>query len=288
MEIYKSNYFLRRSMKKELGILIVIIGIVFLIPGINITGNVIGTGIGETTGKIVNSVIGLVLIIGGLVVFIFNGKKGMFERVSLDNIIREHISDKNSVFVLDSSGAVDYQNEIDDLLDNYSGKVFVPQEVLKELKPNKRLYNKLKKKAVIIENSGYKQASRKKLELTPKHQMYLAMRDLIERRDIKMSRRKREKIDTEAADVFGYLKEQHKAPTSENFMKYIEKHYKVGEGDVGVFSAAINLARKRKNVNLLAHDTHIRDALKDIKGSKRTKKIADQMNYIDYREYSPA
>jgi len=70
---------MKKGLQDFISAILVILGFVFLLPFLNITGNVVGiadAGISEATGKIVNSVLGLVLVAAGAALFLANGREG--------------------------------------------------------------------------------------------------------------------------------------------------------------------------------------------------------------------
>ncbi|MBD3247136.1 hypothetical protein GF378_00765 [Candidatus Pacearchaeota archaeon] len=83
---------MEKRLKSFISAILIIAGFIFLFPGLNITGNVVG--ITETAGKVVNSIVGLALIIGGLVLFL--------ARKSLETIADE----PQKLFYEDDSGEI--------------------------------------------------------------------------------------------------------------------------------------------------------------------------------------
>ncbi|MBD3247481.1 hypothetical protein GF378_02570 [Candidatus Pacearchaeota archaeon] len=56
---------MEKRLKSFISAILIIAGFIFLFPGLNITGAIVG--VSETTGKIINSVVGVALIVIGII-----------------------------------------------------------------------------------------------------------------------------------------------------------------------------------------------------------------------------
>ncbi len=181
---------LKRGLKKGLrgtGFLLIAIGIfIIIIQPMSTTGAVIDL---STTILRIWFFVGLgVISIGIASLFLGRTQTGEFYTTRpLDEIMEEYGREKDTVFVLDSSGAIDYKKDIEKLMEKYQGNVYIPKRVLEELKGDRKLMRKLKhgniKQINPKENpKQYKilrKLTRDSLEKSGKHQDYLKLRKII-------------------------------------------------------------------------------------------------------------
>jgi len=272
--------------KRVLGTFLFLVGSFFLLSlQFTITGNVVS----ETFGKIGSSIIGSIFILGGLGLFISG--KNQYTVKSLESLLKTDLP-AETVFVIDSSGAIDYQDKIEKIVEEYPNGVFVPEKIQGELKNNKMLMKKFANKVKLVDAKnykGWKKVAQEELEKTTKHQQYLVLKDIFLEKIPFGSLKKREMkpYEDEMIKVIGYVTEKlkGKTPMKEELLDYLEKHYKVSDGDVDVLATALTKARERKNVEVLAHDSHIGEAISTIKD--KFKRLGKYLNYLDYRIYAP-
>ena len=262
--------------------ILLLIGFALLIGSLPITGNVIS----EKVGKTLSSIVGLIFIIGGIVLLEVTTRN--YQVGSLE----EKLAD-DSYVLFDSSGFIDYENQIDSFLGKYKGNVFIPDKAAEELKGDvKKMHgNKLN----IISSKDYNdyvKIAKEKIEQTPKHQDYLKAVKLLEEGEKGFTRDEISNLRRKLLKVGGYIREDNPS-LSENpiaykkaMEKYIEKRWKASEGDFSVLASALYFANQDKKIDVVAHDTHIRDAIEIMKNENIEE--ARNINYINYRRYEKA
>lgn len=272
---------MEKKVLRVISVIPIIIGLILLMSSLSITGNVISDNIGKTVG----SILGLVFIIGGITLFLTKIRRpARYTIKSIDDIFASAGSPNKGVFILDSSGAIDYKRQLKKVLEKYPGEVYIPDEIIRELggKFKERYQNQINTvKASDYEK--YTKSAREKLEATPKHQDYLQVTKFLREGPSKLAPRERTKLQRKVEKAMGYLRDEGKKLTKENLQEYIDKRWKVSDGDISLLSTALDAARHRKIANILAEDTHVRDAVADIK--RKNKKLGKFLNYLDYREY---
>ncbi len=284
--------------KRGLGIGFLFAGGFIILTARTLTGAVVGTAKENYLG-----LFGVLLLVSGIVLlFVGTRVKGEYRVRDLDDIIEETGTDEDVVFVLDSSGAIDYKKDVEKILSQYPGRTYVPKRVIGELKKNKVLMNKFKDKYRHLrvkqlspkKDSGkYKtlrRFARENLRETKKHQDYLVMRKMVEEEKVPAGvsdrelERYEEKIEFELEEKLREQRDKHRRePTKENKIWLLKKEYRVSKGDIDVLTTALKNAGLKKRTKVLAFDTHIRDAIASIR--MKYPQLRDYLEYIDYREY---
>ena len=222
-------------------------------------------------------------------------------------------------YVVDSSGAIDHKSKINNLVNEFRERVIVPRGVKRELgsnkdksivnimrgdeEQNKRNNNYESRNKYIVseihptnqkELKNYKKIRKMAKELlldTKKHKDYLIFNEYYKTgrkpnniRDVDEYIADREKdIELEASDKY---KKSRESLTTENKVRYINKHWKVGKGDIDVLSSAMYSAyvEDRPMTRILARDSHIKDAVRSLK--KEIPQIGSRIEYIDYENWT--
>lgn len=275
--------------KRGFGIGLIFIGIFIIFTSVILTGAVIGSP-GNYLGMF-----GVLILVAGMVIVLMAGdRQGRYRLKSIEDILEEAGDSEDTVFILDSSGAINYQEDIDKIIEKYPGRTYAPKRVLEELKGNKRLYRKLSSKDVrqinpredSVRYKRLRKMARDALGQTRKHRDYLVMRKMVEEgkvpagvSDERLEKyQKRIEHELEVKLRYDYDME----PTDENKVWLLKKDYKVSKADIDVVATALKNVALKKKVKVLAHDSHIRDAIEDLVHKKR---LGRYLKYIDYREY---
>lgn len=222
------------------------------------------------------------------------GTGDFYTQKSLEEIMEKHGSGEDSVFVLDSSGAINYKNDIEKLLEKYNGRVYAPKRVMEELEKDHILRHKLKNsnlKQIDPKEDPTKYKTLRKLAIkhlgnSKKHQDYLNLIRII--RDEKVpegiSNQKLKHYENLIENnIYSRLRGKKIPVNRENAIALLKKEYKVHKGDVDVLTTALFNASNKHNTQILAHDTHIRDAVKEILESYP--KLSPFLSYIEYKDY---
>ncbi len=252
------------------------------------TGNVIS----EKTGNL-TSILSIIVIIGGILVMSWrkDSEDLEYKVAPIENIFQkvDRSWRKDNLFVLDASGAIDYEEVIEKLIKRYPQGVIVPYEVMDELKPNKRLTEKIKSKTTLSNHLLYGKwlkMSKDVLVKTPKHKEYLILKDIL---DGKINPEKETRnfitpyFDRMKKIVYSLSKKKKRVPSQEEIQTELVKRYKIGKGDVDVLATALDQARRRKNVWILGEDRHLEQAVDILK--EKYKGISKFLNYVQYRDY---
>jgi len=273
--------------KRGLGIFLFLIGIFILISSQSgMTGNVVSDRVSA-----VSSILGLVFIIGGMVFMSF-GDKPEYVRRDLGDILLDQPDPigKERVVVLDTSGIIEFKEDMGRVLKRFPDKVFVPKEIMKEIKNDYKLNKLFEGKVQVVKAGNYKnwgKIAKEYLEQTPKHQKYLAITEMLDNKkgftrnffsayknDIINIKQKLESQKDKKRHVFN----------EENLRWFLNKDYKVSNGDIDALGTALYEAGKdKKVVDLLAEDVHLRDAITSIK--KKYTRVGKNLNYIHCRNY---
>ena len=178
--------FINKNMKKRplkmFGIFLIVLGLIFTINSFQITGFEIFEEISQTAG----SFIGIILIAGGLIIFATATKFATPSFIrSLEDII-EDLGEDTSI-IIDSGPLIDLQNtnQLDSFVQRLKGAdkndVYVPQEVLRELKKRKETgqdIERLRIESWSPHEKGvekYKNIAQTYLDLTSKAQTYFKL-----------------------------------------------------------------------------------------------------------------
>ena len=245
--------------------------------------------------------VGLGMIAIGAVLLSLEKHVG-YETEDLAEIMKN--AGKDTIFVLDSSGSIDYGREIHYLVDHCKDRVYVPKSIIKELEkdPRGRILvenefkderGNLKVKQIDAKSNskGYRKFARlaiSTLKETKKHQDYKVMRKIIEDdrvpagiSDYELN----EYMDKINYEVNSRLRDKyHLQPTKENQLWILNKEYKASKGDADVLVTALKNAAAGKKVEILAHDTHIRDAVQIL--VDKYPGLKEKLEYVGYREYA--
>ncbi|MDD5192386.1 MAG: hypothetical protein PHH54_01825 [Candidatus Nanoarchaeia archaeon] len=226
-----------------------------------------------------------------------------YEIVDIVEIMRKAGRGEDVVFVLDSSGIINYGNELRYLIDCYPDKVYVPVKVIKELEKSKRgkaiiegefkdkdgawKVKQLNPKKDPVRYKKFQKIVENTLMETKKHKDYVVMEKIVgeERVSAGVSDKELERylriIEHELPSKL--MSRYNKAPTKQNKLWLLKKEYGMSKGDVGVVMTALQNALDNKKVEILAQDTHIRDSVRSL--VNQYPDLKGRLNYIDYRRY---
>ncbi|MDP3027621.1 MAG: hypothetical protein Q8N63_07995 [Nanoarchaeota archaeon] len=292
------------KIKKTAGFLLIAIGIfIIIIQPFSTTGAVIDLSASLSR---IWFFVGLGILTVGAILFInFGGESNQaYKFRPLSKIIEEGGKDPDIVFVLDSSGAIDYKPEIGTLFSEMKGKVYVPREVIRELEKNPRNTRMLREEftddnilqidpTVLKQRGFYRQLrgvrthAKRALAKTEKHVIYRHLRDIINNNDKKPD-------DMHEDDYADYKKEMEKLdnalrnkydlePNTKNRMWLLKKHVRANPGDLAVLSNALLLAgRGGKKAKIFARDSHLREAVESL--TAKYPSLKKSLEYIGYSE----
>lgn len=287
--------------KRGLGIGLLFAGVFLILTAGALTGAVVG-------GKPQNllGIFGVIVLIAGmLLILAVEEKPEKYTVKNIESILEDAEGDEKVVFVLDSSGIIDYQKDLGKIIKQYPGRAYVPKRVFEELRKNRRLVGELKSlgyesSALQKDNQEESKTYRKlrkiakeALRATRKHQNYIILKRIIgegivpkgiDNKRLEEYEQIQEEIDSKLRDAGGEL-------TIENRLWLLKKEYRVSKGDIDVLTTALDNARKLNKTKILAHDTHIRDAVnylreKHPKDKPEQKPLKPYLEYIEYRQYS--
>ena len=279
------------NLKQGLGIGLVFIGFYIIFIADTFTGSVIGTQKQNLLGwlGVISLILGIVLVL--------TSRRAHYTLKSLDNILGDVEGDSEAVVVLDSSGIIDYEMNLDDILSKFRGRIYVPRAVEKEIRRDRHLMNRLRGygeiKTISPEEeperySELQKISKQHLEITRKHQDYLRLKRIIREgivpkgvTDKELSRY--EKMEKEIEER---IKEKGYEPNKENKLLMLERNYKVSQGDIEVLTTALFNVAHKKQTRILAYDSHIKDATEDL--IRKFPSLRRYLRYLDYREYQEA
>ena len=277
--------------KKGLGIGLIFAGTYLILTNALITGAVIGTGRENTLGWG-----GILFFITGILSLIL-GRNTQYRVRSLEGMLKEEGEEDNTVFVLDSSGIIDYEPKIEQIIHRYSGRVYIPDSILRELHKDKKLMNKLISSGEIRqvnpreEPEKYQELTKLAttyLEKTRKHQDYLVLKRIIGEgvvpkgvRDKDLARYEKMEEELEAR-----VKAKGQEPDKEHKLMMLERNYKVSQGDIDVLTTALYNVSKKRKARILAHDSHLKEATSSL--IRTYKGLGKHLEYLDYREYQKA
>jgi len=293
-------YFMKKGLN-ILGLILVIVGIfIIIIQPFSMTGAVIDI---STSVSRIWFFVGVGAIVGGIIILVSYKVRDLEEIMDED---KGREIENEVVYVVDSSAAIDYKRDIQDLVDTYDGRVFVPKRILNEIKKNKKLMDKfrndngelkikyLEPKENLENYRSLRHLARDVLEKTKKHQDYLIMKTLITEDGTipkgitnKQLQKYEDRIENELSEKLKKEKKNfRRAPTDENKLWLLKKEYRVSKGDVDVLTTALYNAGESKKTRVLAHDTHLRDAITELK--EGIPELEPYLDYIHYREYEKA
>lgn len=292
---------MKEKVWKSIGLGLVIVGIfLIIIQPFSITGAVID--ISTLVAKI-SFFIGLGFLGVGLFLMYFRTEEENQIRFRpLENILEEEGRDANTVFVLDSSGIIDYQSEIGKLIEKFRGRVYIPKRIIKELektKLNKRFsrryftnekiqqldVKKLKQEGYYSKLRKIRNEAREALGKTEKHIVYLRLRDIINKEgkpnymhedDFEDYKRELDNLDLALRTKY------NKEPIKKNQLWLLKKHTRVNKADVDVLTNALLLSKIGKKAKIFARDSHLREAVDYLVSKDRT--LARSLKYIKYSE----
>ena len=275
--------------KRGLGIGLIFTGIFIISTVAVLTGAVVGLGSENYLG-----IFGILVLVVGIVLVLMAGdKQGRYHLKSIEDVLEEAGDSKDTVFILDSSGAINYQEDIDKIIEKYPGRTYAPKRILEELKGNRRLYGKLTSKDVKQINPHEDSVRYKRLRKmakdflgkTKKHKDYLVMRKMIEEEKVPagVTDEKLDYYNKKIEDELGEkLADYNREPTKENKLWLLKREYKVSKGDIDVVATALENVALKKKTKVLANDSHIQDAIEEI---AHKYKLGKFLTCIKYREY---
>lgn len=293
---------MKEKVWKSIGLGLVIVGIfLIIIQPFSITGAVID--ISTLVAKI-SFFIGLGFLGVGLFLMYFRTEEENQIRFRpLENILEEEGRDANTVFVLDSSGIIDYESEIGKLIEKFRGRVYIPKRIIKELEKtrlNKRFsrryftnekiqqldVKKLKQEGYYSKLRKIRNEAREALGKTEKHIVYLRLRDIINKEgkpnymhedDFEDYKRELDNLDLALRTKY------NKEPIKKNQLWLLKKHTRVNKADVDVLTNALLLSKiGGKKAKIFARDSHLREAVDYLVSKDRT--LARSLKYIKYSE----
>ena len=193
----------------------------------------------------------------------------------LESILKTHKRGKETAFVIDSSGAIDYKNQLQKIIDYY-GQVYIPKRVMNELKGDSKL------RKIIQKNQD------KIKQINPReHKNYQLMRHILETGKVPKG-----VSDNKLEYFLGVLEPEldsraRKAGLDpekpQDKIKILKRDYKLSKGDVEVVLTALINAKNNKKTAVLSQDTHIRDTLDSLRN--QFPKLKQYIDYIEYRKY---
>jgi hypothetical protein len=277
--------------KKGLGISLIFIGFYLAFTADTFTGAVIGARKENLLGWV-----GLIILVLGMFL-VLTGRRVRYTLKSLDSILEDVEEDSEAVVVLDSSGIIDYEMNLDDILSKFRGRIYVPRAVEKEIRRDKGLMNRLhsygKIKTISPEEEPERyqelqKISKQRLERTRKHQDYLKLKKIIGEEVVPKGVNEKElgRYQRMEKEIEERLKEKGYEPNRKNKLLMLEKNYKVSEGDIEVLTTALFNVAHKKQTRILAYDSHIKDATKDL--IREFPSLGRYLRYLDYREYQEA
>jgi len=271
----------KRSVSKILGVILILLGFFFIA---NSQANITGAVIGVSISSLINSILGIAFILVSVILFVFV-KRPEYYNKELEKIIEDAKRDKDSIFVLDASGIIDYGKDLDKLLQKYKGKIYVPRQVRKEIEDpllREKLKNAIREGAVVREKEGevfkhYKEKSKKYME---KIRGYVI--DVLEGRipksriGVGYARRWINKMQF-------YMEERNIPQTPESLLEVLKKS-KISKADVEVLATSLyEKERHNKNPKILAADLDIEYGVDEAKND--LKEVGEKIKYIFYRHY---
>jgi len=186
---------------------------------------------------------------------------------------------------------------IDDILSRFSGRVYVPDAILKEISDDHTLVRRLSRYGGIKhidpneEPNRYqalKKLSQERLEQTRKNKDYLVLKRIIGEGVVPKGVTDRDlaRYEEMEEEIEGRLRVKRIEPTKTNKLHVLERNYRVSEGDIEVLTTALYKAAHKKQTRIIAYDTHLRDATKSLIEEFPT--LGKYLKYVDYREYQKA
>lgn len=292
------------KIKKTAGFLLIAIGIfIIIIQPFSTTGAVIDLSASLSR---IWFFVGLGILTVGAILFInFGGENRQAYRFKpLYKIIEEEGKDPDAAFVLDSSGAIDYQSEIGALLWRMKGRVYVPRAVIKELGKNPNNTRMLEQKfakgninqidlAILKQRGAYgelrkaRTEAKRALAKTEKHVIYRHLRDIIKNNYERPDKMNEDDFEDYKAEMekldYALRNKYNKEPNRENRMWLLKKHIRANPGDLDVLSNALLLATiGRKKAKIFARDSHLREAVDNL--TSKHPQLKDSLEYIKYSE----
>ena len=309
--------------KRSFGIALFLIGLFLgFVETLSVTGAVVGA-IGFVS---VRMIVAVMFIVFGAIFYLDRDVEEMESKpfgssvkiqglTSIVNRYPKEIWDE-IYYVVDSSGAIDHKSKINYLINEFGERVIVPRGIRKELESNKdkSIVNIMRgdvkhgdryesrKEYVVSEIhptaqkdlKNYKKIRKMAKEFlldTKKHKDYLIFNEYYKSgkkpdgiRDVDEYIEDREKdIELSASEKY---KKSRESLTTEDKVRYINKHWKVGKGDIDVLSSAMYSAyvEDRPMTRILARDSHIKDAVRSLK--KDIPQIGSRIEYIDYENWT--
>lgn len=286
-----------KRVREKIGLSLIALGLsLIIVQPINvITGRVIAQG---SLDAIVGVPLFFFIALGMFVFGVFMVAPDYKVR-RLEDIMNSDGGSENTIYVLDSSGAIDYKHKIGKLLNQYDGKVYVPKRIKSELKNDRILsdnFNRPNIKSIDSKTLGesenvtsdeYRELRRmatKALGKSDKHKAYIHLTSIL---------KENPKVDYSSLDyrdqkaLYKLDKEigsKKMNITNKDRINYMKKRWRVSKGDVDVLTNALVNAEHGNNTKILATDSHIKDAVKILKiGQPDLKR---RLNYIAYRDYS--
>ena len=277
--------------KKGLGIGLIFAGFYIAFTADTFTGAIIGARKENLLGWV-----GLIILVLGMFL-VLTSRNTRYTLKSLDSILEDVEGDSDAVIVLDSSGIIDYEMNLGDILSKFRGRIYVPKAVEREIRRDKTLMNKLRGYGKIKtlspdeEPERYEELqklSRERLEKTRKHQDYLVLKRIIGKGVVPkgVSDRELSRYERMEEEIERRLRDKGYELNKKNKLSMLEKNYRVSKGDVEVLTTALyNVAHKRQT-RILAYDSHIKDATEDL--IREFPSLKKHLKYLDYREYQEA
>ena len=278
---------------KVIGLSLLLAGIIFVLDSQKGTT---GPVVAERYGASVGTLIGLTLIIGGVVLFGFNGRhnRNLERLVSEDEYVNRFIdatdNPQSTSIVLDSSAI--FVGRIINKLKNSGFEIYVPGRVLKEIKNSKvRNYvEKNTKRTTDIYKESRKEALQYLAE-TPKAKMYKEVYPLVKKylegksltnREFGTIKRQLPNIQILANKDNYQIGSFSTKKDAKAIADYLNRNCKVSGADTEVLATAMGLARQGKYTLVGEKDSDIKKSLDMIKREYPQKgEIGERLSYVE-------
>lgn len=283
--------------KRGLGIELIFIGFFICLTARAITGAVIGFARENYLG-----LLGVfVLVVGIILIFIsreWEDEEESYTVKNIEDILEEAGRERDVVFVLDSSGAIDYKDKVQRIIEKYPNRTYVPKRVLDELKEDRVLMRKfrdekghLKVKQINpreneVEYKSLRGEAKEELGETEKHKDYVNLKKYIIEGPPKELARNKASYYRNVVLKLGkrLIKKYHKEASPENLLWLLKKEYRASKGDMDALTTAIYQAKHKHKTKLLGEDSHLEEAIRAIK--KKDPVINKYLDYVKYRTYN--
>lgn len=285
------------GLKKRIGMFLILCSLLLFVatPLKSVTGATID--ISDLTVKIWFFIGLSMLVFGGILIY------PHYKLKPLEELTNSEGGSEDKVYVLDSSGAIDYKSQIGNFIKGHDGQIYVPKRIRQELHRNPLLRDTIDRPNVKSidskhlygdhfseeDRAKYKARRRKAIQLlgeSPKHQAYLHLKPLLTKSHITpedlshLSYSDKRVLDT----IDNRLREKHKPITQQNRLDLL-RTYKVSKGDADVLTNTLELIEEgHKDAEVLAEDSHLTYAIDRLR--KENPEFRKHLHLLKYRDYS--